>query len=282
MTSFPMVRRIALSLSLLGLSVSPAYAEQQSVGLHHLTPKPAVASPTPQKAEPAATNPASPQSSGSIEAKSPQYRPLTIEEALYKQEDLKIWSGTNFAATANSKEDVEKLVHMIEADRGAVPPIGLFLAAKALANQGKMDLAAMYLFAGQLRLTFDITRWPPRANEDDVKRLNQDKNKTKDQAAPTMGAEPRINNPHLAVSKLSEAIGQPIIEWAVKDPTRLSETINRVRIWDASATYAYDPGYDLSPALSFEEWPRVLEKVRTNYFERMTMLLNSIEKAKGQ
>ena len=64
MTSFPMVRRIALSLSLLGLSVSSAYAEQQSVGLHHLTPKPAAASPTPKKEGPAATNPASPQSDG--------------------------------------------------------------------------------------------------------------------------------------------------------------------------------------------------------------------------
>lgn len=280
MTPFPMFRRIALSISFLGLSFTPSYAQQQSVGLHHLAPKPTATAPT--KAAPPVTNPSSAQSSKEPEVKSPQYRPLTIDEALIKQEDLKTWSGTSFAATATSQADVEKLVHMIEADRGAVPPIGLFLAAKALAHQGKMELAALYLFAGQLRLTFDITRWPPRANDDDVKRLNQDKNKTKDQAAPTMGAEPRINNPHLAISKLSEAIGQPIIEWAVKDPKRLSEVMNRVRIWDASATYAYDPGYDLTPALSFEEWPRVLEKIRTNYFERMTMLLNSIEKAKGQ
>lgn len=261
---------------LLTLSISPSYAfaqQQQSVGMHHLTPKPALQ-------QIPSTEPTEAESSNQDQPTAPVYKPLTPKEALVEPDDLEKWSHLDEAASAYSKENIAKLVHIIESDRGAVPPQGLFLAAKALSDSKHMEQAALYFFAGQLRLTFDVTRWPPRANKEDIKRLTEGNKKTEDQSAPNRDTSPRINNPHTGVSELANSIGSPILAWAMKNPKRLDNTLNKVREWDISAPYAYDPGYTVGESIPFEKWENTLTKVRTSYFSRMNELTKALGKMK--
>jgi len=266
--------------------ITPPYAfaqQKPSIGLHHLTPKPAApveqtpVAPTPEKTESPSTNIKTTE-----QAALPTYKTLAPKDALVKIEDLEKWSNLDKAATASSDEDIKNLVYTVESDRGAVPPLGLFLTAKALSDKHQMEQAALYFFVGQLRISFDVSRWPPRANEDDIKRITQDSKKTGDQVSPNMGAEPRINNPHAGVFNLSNAIGQPIIAWAMKDPDHLATIINQAREWDASAPYAYSPDYDLTEPIPFDKWERMLIRVRENYFSHMGKMIDAIKKVKAQ
>lgn len=239
-----------------------AQSQTPSIGMHHLTPKPAAPQPKVQPETPI-------EEAGKEKITLPEYTPLTPKESLVELDDLEKWDHLDEAATAHSTSDLKKLVYIIESDRGAVPPQGLFLAAKALSDNKQMEQAALYYFVGQLRLNFDVTRWPPRINKEDAERLAQDNKKTEDQSAPNRDRSPRIDNPHGGVNNLSNSIGQPIIAWAIKDPERFSKIINQVREWDASAPYSYDPGYAAGEAVPFEKWPKILTKVRENYFKRM-------------
>ena len=263
-------------LVLLPVSLKAMPQQTQSVGMHHMVTKaaPPVQAPKPESEPEQNKQPPAP----SI----PEYTPLSPKDALIKPEDLERWSHMNEAALAYNKTDTDKLVYIIESERGAVSPQGLFLVAKALADQKQMETAALYFFIGQLRLTFDATRWPVRMNADDLKRLNEDAKKTEDQSAPNKGiAKPRIDNPHAGVTALAESISHPILAWAMKDPKRLNSILEKVRIWDESAPYAYDPGYPLNEPIAFENWEKILPKIRDDYFLRMNNLTKALRKIKS-
>lgn len=247
-----------LTLMLLTLP-SIANAQQSGyVGMHHLKPKPAPVEPAPvveDKPEPEDTK--------------PTYAPLSLKEALVKPEDLERWDHMSEAALANSPLQIQKLVHLIEADRGTVPPQGLFLAAKSLADNDLMEQAAVYYFVGQLRLNFDMERWPSTQNKEDVKRIAEQSKKSPDQVAPNSDSTPRIQNPHQGMNSLGDQIGAPIISWVIKDPARMDKMIKQVKEWDISSPYEYDPGYELSEPVPFEKWGKLLEKTRDDYFMQM-------------
>jgi hypothetical protein len=236
-------------------------------GMHHLNVNPTPAPPADQKQQDTAPQ-TDPQESTGI----PSYKSLSIKDALVKEDDLEKWAYLNQAAAAYSEQDIKTLVHVIESDRGAVSPQGLFFAAKALSDHHHMDQAALYYFIGQLRLGFDIARWPPHTDEADLKQLNEDAKKTQDQSAPNRDRDPKVINPHAGIMRLSDSIGAPIIAWAIKDPQRLMTIINKVREWDESAPYAYAPGYEVGTSIPFERWGKALDKVRDNYFDKMSKL----------
>jgi hypothetical protein len=206
--------------------------------------------------------------------------PLTIKESLVKIDDLEKWGHLDEAALANTDKEVSRLIYIIESDRGAVPPQGLFLAAKALADKNLMEQAALYYLAGQLRLAFDMQRWPSVQNKDDIKRKSEDNKKSSDQSAPNLDKPPRIDNPHAGIKNLSDMVGSPIISWLVKNPARMNAVLAKVRIWDASASYAYLPDYDLTEPIEFEKWERTLKRVREKYFEHMSSLTKAMERVK--
>lgn len=254
-------------------------AQQKFVGLHHLSSSDATSSPTPPEID-KETGKESEALADSARVSLPVYKPLTVKELLVKPEDLEKWDHLDEAALAQSNDDLRKLVYLIESDRGAVPPQGLFLTAKALSDQHMMELSAVYYFLGQLRLNFDMARWPPQNNPDDVKRLAEDAKKTPDQAAPNRNITPRVTDPHHGIEVLADSIGQPIIAWTVKDQSRIHAVIARVREWDASAPYAYQTGYDVGPAVPFETWGKLLEKNRDDYFSYLQRMMKAMERVR--
>ncbi len=265
------------------LIISPmahAMPDQQtkSIGMHHMVIKPAPVAPAAPTSPTTAPAAPAPTPDTTEQPTSPKYTPLAPKEALVKPEDFKTWSHMDEAASAYSKTSVDKLVYLVESERGAVPPQGLFMVAKALSDQKQMDKAALYFFVGQLRLTFDIARFPPRANEDDIQRLKEDAKKTEDQAAPNRDTEPRIENPHAGVTAFANSISHPILAWAMKDPKRLETVMTKVREWDASAPYAYDTGYAVNEPIPFEKWEKLLPKMREDYFTRMHSLITALGK----
>ncbi len=175
------------------------------------------------------------------------------------------------------------MVRSVEADPGAVSPTGLLFLAKALAEQKRMEEAALYFYVGQLRANFDVARWPPRLDPEDLKRLQAEKSKAPDQQGQTTGAsEPRLKNPHESVFNVSAAISPPISSWLFEDPDRAAKLMAKVKAWDASATYAYKPNYDLPEPLPFDQWPKLLSGTREGFFVRMDQFIAGLKKVKAQ
>ena len=104
-----------------------AQEQKKFVGMHHLE------KPAPSPESPVAAAPVEELHSLSKEDEetktppSPQYKPLSIEETLVETKDLKQWPHLNQAATAYGAESLEKIVALIEADRGAVPSASFIL-----------------------------------------------------------------------------------------------------------------------------------------------------------
>ncbi len=214
----------------------------------------------------------------------PSYSPLTplsAKEALIKIENLEKWNHLNEAALAYHDDDIKKLIHLIESDRGHVPPQGLFLAAKSLSDRNLMEQAAVYYFVGQLRLSFDAARWPAVHNKEDVKRRAENNQKTDDQSYPNLESAPRLDNPHQGIQNLASSIGHPIVEWAMKDPRHMAKILEKARIWDESSPYAYQPNYPVSEPVAFDRWEKLLERVRTTYFTHMATLVKAMERMKN-
>lgn len=267
-----------------------AHAQQSKfVGMHHLSsvPDAAPASPPPehlpeQPAENIGTGRAAPAVSHESPSTAliPAYKLLAVKDSLIKLEALEKWPHLDEAALATTDQDIRKLVYGIEMNRGNIPPQGLFLAAKTLADHHIMERAAVYFFVGQLRLSFDAARWPARDHPDDVKRRAQDKNKTPDQASPNQDTPLRVIDPHSGVRALADSIGQPIMSWAVHDPATFHKILDEVRQWDASAPYAYMPDYDPGDSVPFESWEKLLKQSRENYFSYMANLGRAMEKAR--
>lgn len=206
--------------------------------------------------------------------------PLPLEKALVKLEELKAWPHLSDVAVAQSPEDVKKIVALIEEDPGAVPPQGLFMAAKALADQQKMEEAALYFFAAQLRMMFDVSRWPPRATKEELEAILKESKKNEDQKTPSANSAPKIKNPHAFLSELARQTGSPIIKWTVADPDRLDKVLKEVKAWDESAPYLYLPGYEVGEATPFEQWEKSLPQIRALYFERMVAVSKGIRVVK--
>lgn len=263
------------------MALMPAHAQmlqQKSYGgMHHLQMNP---KPAPQPQTPSIEDELS-SSQQDKEPATPTYKALSPSEALVKPDDLETWNHLDEAALATSDLELQKLIHIIESDRGAVPPQGLFLAAKSLADRGMMEQAAVYLFVAQLRLEFDMARWPATPNKDDVKRRDQDKKKTADQALPNQNKTVRMDNPHAGVKNLGDQIGAPIIAWALKGQGRLDKVIQLTRTWDVSSPYAYLPNYDLTAPVPFEKWERLLTNTREGYFTRLINWSKMMKKAHG-
>lgn len=264
-----------LSIPIFLTDINHAHAQQQKpYGMQTLKAKPSQAD-TPKLTS---------EENGPEAEKEPVYKPLiplSPKDALVEIEDLEKWNHLDKAALASSDIDIKNLVHIIESDRGSVPPQGLFLAAKSLADRNLMEQAAIYFTVGQLRLAFDMQRWPSIQNQDDIKRNSEDDKKTSDQSTPNTDTPPRMDNPHAGIQNLSTAVGQPIISWMLKDPARMNKVLNQARVWDAGSQYSYLPEYELTAPFAFEKWEKTLKKVRKTYFERMNNVVKAMEHVKN-
>jgi hypothetical protein len=271
-------------LSCLLIPILPAFAAQTiddllgpkpSIGMKHIKPKPAPVPPPTQT-----QTDASPKKNEKPIVTLPQYAPLSPEEALLPIDDLVVWKHLNQAALATSKEDLERLIYLVEADRGAVPPQGLFLIAKALADKRAMERASVYYIAGQMRLIFDMQRWPSIDKPEDVANIEQENKKLSDQKAPNIREEARKTNPHRGIKSLAESVGGPINTWLMKDPRRLDKALKLAQAWDESAPYAYLPNYRLTPPAPFETWEKLLLRSRDVYFGEMAKVLSAMKQVK--
>lgn len=265
-----MQKIIAMAVIICLFSGAAMAQQTPYVGMHHLKPKPAQPAPEEKK----------PEAEVEEEIALPVYKTMSPKDALIKQEDLETWDHLDEAATAYSELDVQKLIHLIDSDRAAVPPQGLFLAAKALSDRDMMEQAAVYFFVGQLRLTFDKERWPTRENADDIKRLAEDDKKAADQKTPNKDTQPRTDNPHQGVEDLANMIGAPIMSWMMKDQQRITQVMRLARQWDGSCAYAYLPDYDLTEPVPFEKWQKILVQTREDFFAQMDALAKAMSKVR--
>ncbi len=205
-------------------------------------------------------------------------KPLTPAEALRKPEDLKVWSGLADTVVLQSDAAIDKMIRTVEADPGAVPPQGLLFLARALVSKNRIEEAALYFYASQVRLAFDSARWPPRLDPEQLKALLAEHKKSPDQQLelPT----PELQNPHQQLVDLSSQIGQPITRWMIIDSKRAEETMAKVKAWDESAPYAYQPGYALPQPVAFKDWENLLVRSRTNFYSQITQVIELMKSAK--
>ena len=202
---------------------------------------------------------------------------LTPQEALKKTETLTEWPYYTDLMTIGNDTGIEKIIQIIDRDPGAVPPKGLLYAAKALSDRQDYERAAFYFYAGQLRATFDMARFPPYTPNDKKSMLDR---RTQDQRGATPAPQIEMINPHEAVSVLALSIGQPIARWAMADPARLEKIMGEVRDWDLATPYAYKPDYDISRPAPFETWPQLLTTTRNNYFTRVRQIAAGLRSVK--
>ena len=211
-------------------------------------------------------------------AATPERKPLTPTEALRKPEDLKVWSGLADTVVLQSDDAINKMIRIVEADPGAVPPQGLIFLARALVSKNRIEEAALYFYVSQVRLGFDAARWPPRLDPDQLKALLAEQKKSPDQQLdlPT----PELINPHQQMIDLSSQIGQPITRWMITDSKRAEAVMAKVKAWDESAPYAYQPGYALPQPVAFKDWENLLVRSRTNFYSQITQVIELLKSAK--
>jgi len=264
---------------ILNAATALATPQEHPPGMKHMrvvpnTPQPPPADAAPQKTE---TDPVEKP------AALPERKPLAVKDAIVKLDDLKPWSRYAEIVSLSTPDALDKMVRVVEADPGSVPPQALLFLARGLADHGRMEDAAVYYYLAQLRLSFDVARWPPRMSPEDIKRMQADKNKTQDQSGqPAGGTSPKVRNPHDGVVILASAIGGPITEWMLKEPERADKVMARVSAWDQSATYAYLPNYALPQPTPFEEWAKMLPDIRANFYARMDQFISGLKKMKAK
>ena len=257
-------------------AASPSFLDRPQAGMHHMMVVPNTPQPAPA---PVVTAPVVPAATPAVEKKVP----LDPAKALKKPEELTQWSHLSEVVLLQTKDSVDQMVRIVEADPGSVLPQALFFLAKGLAEQGRMEDAGLYYYAGQLRLSFDTVRWPPRIDPADLKRMMADRKKTQDQRGQIpVPSEPQLRNPHEAVSLLATSIGAPISQWMLEDPARGDAVLARVKEWDESTPYAYHPGYDLPEPVSYDEWPKLLNETREGFYKRINQFLTGLKKLKAQ
>lgn len=204
----------------------------------------------------------------------PAPKALKPEDALKKTDTLTEWPYYTDLMTIGNDTAIDKVIRAVDIDPGSVPPKGLFYLAKALSERKRFEEAAFYYYAGQLRATFDMARFPPYTLDEEAK-TKSDK-RTEDQKGRVPDAEAVIINPHEPISMLALSIGSPIARWAMADSARLDTIMAKVREWDLATPYAYLPDYDLSHAEPFEKWPSLLTKTRNDYFTRVRQIARGL------
>lgn len=240
---------------------TPAFAQEApvSLGMHHMSVTAEKArEDTPQSPAPVATV-----------TETPAPTALKPEDALKKIETLADWPYYTDILTLHNDTALEKIMHSVDIDPGGVPPKGLLYIAKALSDRKRYEEAAFYFYAGQLRATFDMARFPPYSPAG--KKATSDK-RTEDQRGGVPESAPMLVNPHDSISLLALTIGAPVAKWAMADPKRLDAVMDKVRNWDLATPYAYLPDYDISHAAPFATWPGLLTKTRNDYFTRVRQI----------
>jgi hypothetical protein len=199
---------------------------------------------------------------------------LSMDKALIKPEELKIWPYMADVLDTSRPEKIALTLAKIENDLAFVPPQALILAAQALITQNRMEEAARYFYLGQVRANFDQARWPPQQRQNITQAVPS---RTQDQQQTVPSATTaEIENPHQSLSSLALSVGEPISRWAFRHPQKFKSLLEEVQTLDAGTAYAYLPSYPLTPPRPFSEWPELLKTSRSAYFSRMQDLINSI------
>lgn len=202
---------------------------------------------------------------------------LSVKEALVTADKLKAWDKMSLAASGVDQDELTLLLSELDKNRDVISPRGLILSAKALADAGRMEDAAIALFVGQMRHGFDIRRWPARPKPASVSVGVANAKKTEDQKLPDGSGVPVRSFPD-PVQVLSDTVSPPILEWAVRDPKRFGALLEKAKAWDLSARYGYKPDLeDISPRPE-KEWPDLLQQAREEYFLQMFSLQGALGK----
>ncbi len=230
----------------------PAFAEEGpplAPGMRQMTVipvKPAAQQETPAtETKPAAEKPA-PTLLEQIKAR-PVLKP---EDALKKAEDFRPWPYLPQLLSSSDDAAVNGALKEIADKPELAPPRALFYASAALAKQQRMEDAALYYYAAQLRARFDSQRFPDTS----------------------------ADSPHQSLGRLALQLGQDISAWTMKDATRLSTVMNAVREWDQRTAYAYDPGYTPVKPAAYDRWAKILEENREKYFMQTGEIADGLKK----
>jgi hypothetical protein len=160
------------------------------------------------------------------------------QSGLWPRADLVAWPTSGKIAAANTPDQINAAILAFEAEPGRATPQDLMDIAILYATQEKMDLAARYYYAAQLRQSFDDRRFPRK---------------------PTVKLQ-------------GDALAGMIGAWAVSSSGRMMSVRTDVQTWDAATPYAYRPLGPLpDPAQNDQlpgegDWPRILADTRAVFF----------------
>lgn len=256
-----------LLITLLPFTANAMSAPQTATGMRHLS-----VTNVPSAKEETAPAPVAPDTTEKAPALGP--KALKPEDALKQLSGLTEWPYYTDLMTIGNDTAIDNIVHQINIDPGSVPPKGLFYVAKALSDRKKMEDAAFYFYAAQLRATFDMARFPAYNPGDNKKTSDK---RTQDQIGNVPSSAPALINPHEPLSMLALSLGAPISRFAMADADRLDRIMNKVREWDLATPYAYLPDYDTSHAVDFKDWPALLTKTRNDYFTRVRQISRGLK-----
>lgn len=262
------------------MTITPNAADKGAAPAIKSAPKQTAADQHLPEAAASAEQATPPRKPAASAAPAPELQPLDIKDALVKPEQFKPWDKMALAVTARKKGDIKKLLTELKTHGSVVPPQGLFLASQSLAMAGNMDEAAMFYMVGQVRMEFDMSRWPAQQDIAYTSLKDYNARKSYDQGLPIASNKKQVN-PHSYVGELSTSVGMPILEWIMSDPQRLKTALDKAAEWDAATAYEYEPGYDLPKPIPFAEWSKKLPKVRAAFFGRMNTLYDNISAYKG-
>jgi hypothetical protein len=158
---------------------------------------------------------------------------------LWPRTKLAIWDKAYLITAARNSSQRAAAIAAFESTPGRANPQDLMDIATLYAADKKMDLAARYYYAAQLRHAFDVARFPVKP----IRTL---------QGAPT-----------------TSMIGT----WAISSSERMGRVIGDVQEWDSKTPYQYRPSFPLPHpdqnlgVPSESDWPDILARTQDRFFK---------------
>ncbi len=172
-----------------------------------------------------------------------------------KEEDLKEWPYLKSLLSSDPARQ-KMAIEYLEAHPEQVSPMVLLLATEYFLTQNKKEKAALYLYASQLRVRFDMERWPI-VNESGISARKK-------------------THPATETLLLSTTIAQGIYGWSLAQKPRFLKIMETLKEWDKATPYAYRPFYEIPSSTEIETWTETLGQTRTDFFEKQIEMISAI------
>jgi hypothetical protein len=153
---------------------------------------------------------------------------------------------------AHSAADVTETVNFILANSGRAPSINLFLASAAAFAGKHLEDSAFLFYIGQMRLRYDLDRYPPLGDGGD--------------------------NAALPLFAISQGLGESINPAIMREPRAFGAVLDRVQAWAPATPKGYEPGWEYKGGKSEAEAMKTAvanKQEMLRHFRDLVTLLNN-------